>query len=781
MFQYVQLFVISNGVNTKYYANNKKAPFKFTSYWTNKDNQKITDLQEFAQEFLERCHVSKMIAKYVVLAETKTLMALRPYQYYAVEALVDRVQNSSKGGYVWHTTGSGKTLTSFKASQILVDLPDIYKVVFCVDRNDLDTQTIKEFNNFKEGSVDATDNTSQLVKQFADPDQKLIVTTIQKLNNAITGGKHLLKMNKHKDEKIVFIFDECHRSQFGETHQRIVEYFSNKQLFGFTGTPIFKDNASGSIGFKKTTKDLFGECLHKYVITDAINDENVLKFSVEYVGRYKRKDSANEQDIEVEAIDTKELMESPKRLEKIVDYIIANHDRKTHSRDFNAIFAISNVDTLCKYYELFKQQQAGRERQLKIATIFSYTANEDDKVSELLADDGGLQLSLGSLDKHSRDRLESYIADYNQMFGSNYTTKDSKSFYNYYRDVADKVKKREIDILLVVNMFLTGFDSKTLNTLYVDKNLRYHGLIQAYSRTNRIHGEAKSQGNIISFRNLKKYTDDAVALFSNKEAEETIFMQPYEVYLKHFNDSIGEMQQLTPTPPDADSLFGEEQQLEFVKHFREIIRLRNILNSFADFDFADSTINEQMFEDYKSKYLDIYRKVQSDYQKEKVSILEDVDFELELIRRDDINVDYIIRLLSKLVSANAEQAEAIKKNILGIINSEITLLSKRELIEKFINSHIPEISDADDVEGRFDKFWSDEKTKAFEKIANDEGLMTEELQELIEDYLYSGRKPRGDDIVNTLSQQPSVLKRQSIIDRVSAKLNRFIETFIEGV
>ena len=781
LFQYIQLFVISNGVNTKYYANNKNASFKFTSYWTDKDNNKITELKEFTQEFLERCHISKMIAKHIVLAVDKTMLALRPYQYYAVEAIVDRVKNSTKGGYIWHTTGSGKTLTSFKASQIITELPEIYKVVFCVDRNDLDTQTIKEFNNFKDGSVDNTDNTSQLVKQFTDPDSKLIVTTIQKLNNAISNPRHLLKMDDHRDEKIVFIFDECHRSQFGETHKRIVDYFGNKQMFGFTGTPIFKDNASGNIGFKKTTSDLFGECLHKYVITDAINDENVLKFSVEYVGRYKHKNSANEKDIEVEAIDTKELMESPKRLEKIVEYILANHDRKTHARDFNAIFAVSSVDVLCKYYEIFKKQQEGREHKLKVATIFSYSANEDDKAAEMLANDTDLQLSLGSLDKHSRDRLESYIADYNKMFGCNYTTKDSRSFYNYYRDIAQKVKDREIDILLVVNMFLTGFDSKTLNTLYVDKNLRYHGLLQAYSRTNRILNETKSQGNIVSFRNLKKYTDEAVALFSNKDAEETIFMHPYEVYLNHFNEAVEEMQKLTPTPPDVDNLYGEDQQLDFVKQFREVIRLRNILSSFADFNFADTSLSEQVFEDFKSKYLDIYRKVQSDHQKEKVSILEDVDFELELIRRDNINVDYIIRLLAKLITADEAQADALKKNIFGIISSEVTLMSKRELIEKFINSHIPQITDADEVEGKFEEFWSDEKAAAFEKMCNEEGIMTEKLQGLIDDYLYSGRKPRGDDLIGTLEAQPSVLKRQSIVERIGKKLNSFIETFIEDV
>lgn len=781
LFQYIQLFVISNGVNTKYYANNRKAGVKFTSFWTDKDNNKITDLSQFTAEFLDRCHASKMIAKYIVLAETKTLMSLRPYQYYAVEAIVDRVKNSTKGGYIWHTTGSGKTLTSFKASQILVDLPEIYKVVFVVDRNDLDTQTIKEFNNFKEDSVDQTDNTHRLVKQFGDPDSKLIVTTIQKLNNAVSNQRHLLKMDKHKDQKIVFIFDECHRSQFGETHKRITQYFTNHQLFGFTGTPIFKDNASGNALGRRTTHDLFGDCLHKYVITDAINDENVLKFSVEYVGKYRRKDTKNEQDIEVEAIDVKELMESRQRLMKIVDYILANHDRKTHARDFTAIFALSNVDVLTKYYELFKIGQAGHERPLKVATIFSYSTNEDDKdANGLLDNDVDLQLSFGTINKHSRDKLESYIADYNQLFGTNYSTKDSQSFYNYYRDIADRVKKREIDILLVVNMFLTGFDSKTLNTLYVDKNLRYHGLLQAYSRTNRILNDTKSQGNIVVFRNLRKATDDAVALFSNKDAEETIFMQSYEVYLRHFDEAIAQLRRIAPTPGDVGSLFGEQQQLEYVKLFREVMRLRNVLLTFADFGFDDTAISAQTFEDYKSKYLDIYDKVQSDHEKEKVSILDDVDFELELIRRDEINVDYIVRLLARMVDMADEQSAGLKQNIINLMNTEPALRSKRELIEKFIDSHVPKITDSDDVEAAFETFWTYEKTAAFEAMCKEEGIMTDRLQSLIDDYLYSGRKPRGDDIVGTLAVQPSVLQRKSIVERVGGKLNRFIETFIEG-
>lgn len=781
LFQYIQIFVISNGVNTKYYANNRKQSFKFTSFWADKENKKITKLEEFTRVFLDKCHVAKMVAKYTVLAETKTLMLLRPYQYYAVEAIVDRVKNSSKNGYIWHTTGSGKTLTSFKASQILVDIPEVHKVVFVVDRNDLDTQTIREFNSFKEDSVDATDNTSHLVRQFKD-DTKLIVTTIQKLNTAISREHHLANMEELRDKKIVFIFDECHRSQFGETHRRITEYFTDHQLFGFTGTPIFAENASGNVFGKRTTAQLFEECLHKYVITDAIRDENVLKFSVEYVGKYREKEgSANEIDIDVEAIDTKQLMESPQRIDKITDYILTNHDRKTHSREFTGMFCVSSVDVLTKYYESFKSKTSSIPNNLKVATIFSYSANENDKDANGLLDEEIDIVETGKVNSHSRDKLESYIADYNAVFGTNFTTRDSKSFYNYYRDIATRVKNREIDILLVVNMFLTGFDSKTLNTLYVDKNLRYHGLLQAYSRTNRILNEQKSQGNIVVFRNLKKNTDDAIALFSNKDAQEIIFMHPYETYVEQFNLMVTELQNLTPSPADVDILNGEEQELQFVTNFRELMRIKNVLVSFADFKFDDTSMSAQTFEDFKSKYLDIYDKVRSDHEKEKVSILEDVDFELELIRRDEINVDYILRLLSQLVGASEDQKLKVLGTIKNTLSSDITLRSKRELIEKFIEQNIPKISDGDEVEGEFETFWSSEKAEAFEKICLDEGLMTEKLQKLIDDYLFTGRMPRRNDLAEALKEKPRILERESIITKISKKLTDFINTFVEGI
>ena len=790
LFQYLQIFVISNGVNTKYYANNKTQSFKQTFYWTDKDNNRLTNvLNGFTSNFLEPCHISKIICKYVVLNEThKALMVLRPYQYYAVEALVDKVMHSHSNGYVWHTTGSGKTLTSFKASQILTNLPKVKKVVFVVDRKDLDYQTSKEFNSFSDGSVDGTDNTKALVQQFSD-DTKLIVTTIQKLNSAIGKKRYLEKMGRLKDERIVFIFDECHRSQFGETHNRIKAFFNNIQLFGFTGTPIFAENAVKNELGKRTTTELFGECLHKYVITDAIRDENVLKFAVEYVGRYKKKEGATEIDIEVEDIDTKELMESSKRLEKIADYIIANYSRKTHAKEFNAMFCVSSVETLIKYYDILRRKKDAGEHNLKIATIFSYAANEDDKDAngflpdDLTAEDNK---TAGEINKHSREKLDEFISHYNQMFETKFSTKDSELFYNYYKDVSSKVKERKIDILLVVNMFLTGFDSPALNTMYVDKNLKYHGLIQAYSRTNRILNEQKSQGNIVVFRNLKKATDDAITLFSNKEAIDVIIIKPYEDHVKKFNDAFTSLLKIAPTVAGVNNLQSEDDELAFVKAFRELMRIKNILSAFADFKWEDLAMSQQLFEDYKSKYLDLYDKVKSDHKKEKVSILEDVDFELELIHRDEINVAYIIQLLIKLkaksLMKDSVDTVEVEKEILGLLGSEADLRSKRELIEKFIQENLPEIKDSEEVTESFEKFWSDQKQSAFEQIIKDENLSAEKTQTLIEDYLYAEREPLRDEVLQLLEgEQPKILERKKTGDRILKKIVGFVETFINGM
>lgn len=785
LFQYVQIFVISNGVNTKYYANNRHQSFKQTFYWTSKENKRLTNiLNGFTSEFLEPCHISKMICKYIVLNEThKILMVLRPYQFYAVEALIDRVKNSVHNGYIWHTTGSGKTLTSFKASQIITQMPQVKKVVFVVDRKDLDYQTTKEFNSFSKGSIDGTANTKALVKQFSD-DTRLIVTTIQKLNTAISKKRYLNKMEKLQNERVVFIFDECHRSQFGDTHKRIKSFFQNSQMFGFTGTPIFAPNAIKNQLGKRTTKELFGECLHKYVITDAIKDENVLKFSIEYYNVFKQKESVD--DIEVEDIDTKEVFESAEYINTISDYIIANHTRKTHNKTFTAMFCVSNVNTLIKYYDVLKRKKEDAQHDLKIATIFSYTANEDDAdANGFIPEEVSIveeSPALYGLHKHSREKLDDYIKDYNEMFGSSFSTKDSQSFYNYYNDISKKVKEGQIDILLVVNMFLTGFDSKSLNTLYVDKNLKYHGLIQAYSRTNRILNEQKSQGNIVVFRNLKKATDESITLFSNKDAIEDIMIEPYENYVNKFNKAFTDLLEITPDINSVDDLESEEDELEFIKAFRQLMRIKNIISSFAKYNWNDLEMNEQQFEDYKSKYLDLYDKVKSDTQKEKVSILEDVDFELELIHRDEINVSYIIKLLTILKDTKKADQEKKHKDIVDLLAGEAHLRSKKELIEKFILENLPIIEDSDLIPQEFEKFWSKEQEKAFIQLVKDEKLSSDKTQKLIEEYLYAEREPLREEVLNLIEgEKPSVLQRKNVGDKIIRKVMNFVDTFINGI
>ncbi|PLX49792.1 MAG: deoxyribonuclease HsdR [Desulfobulbaceae bacterium] len=799
LFQYIQIFVISNGVNTKYYANNRRQSFQQTFFWADKENRNITELTKFSEAFLNTDHLGKMLAHYIVLNEThRILMVLRPYQFYATEAIIKQVQTSRDNGYIWHTTGSGKTLTSFKASQIIMDMPEVAKVVFVVDRKDLDYQTMKEFNSFKKDSVDVTNNTRSLVRQFKD-NTKLIVTTIQKLNNAISKGRYLGSMEPLRNQRLVFIFDECHRSQFGATHKKITGFFQQAQLFGFTGTPIFSDNALKNEMGKRTTRDLFGEQLHSYLITDAIRDQNVLSFSVEYIGRYKNK-SNTFVDIEVEDIDTREVLESPDRLEKIVDYLIHYHDQKTHNRQYSAIFAVSSIDCLIKYYELFQAKREAGEHSLRVATIFSYGANEDDADANgmLPGDDHNGPASDGYLKaaepqpqyrtSHSRDKLDAFISDYNSMYATAFSTRDPVQFENYFKDISKRLKEREkegfpdkerLDILLVVNMFLTGFDAKKINTLYVDKNFRYHGLLQAYSRTNRILNEKKSHGNILCFRNLKKATDEAITLFSNREAKEEIFLPPYEEIVRKFSMAFGELLKIAPTVPSVDELVDEEKILEFIKAFRELSRIRNVLTSFADFSWDDLPMSEQAFEDYKSKYLDIRDSVKKD--KEKTSILNDVDFELELIHRDEINVAYIIRLLAKLKQADEREHGQQKKAILDMLSGEIELRSKRELIEKFIDQHLPKIEDADAIGDAFEAFWQDEKTLALQKICEEENLDKKQFQDLVNAYIFSEQEPVRDDILKCLDNRPSVLKARGIGLRILDKMKEFVEVFVKGM
>lgn len=804
LFQYVQLFVISNGGNTKYLANNELQSVKQTFYWADANNKNITELDEFTVEFLNPDHLGKMIAKYIVMNEThKILMVLRPYQYFATEALIKQVETNTDNAYIWHTTGSGKTLTSFKTSQIIMDLPQVYKVVFVVDRKDLDYQTMKEFNSFKDGSVDSTDNTNSLVNQFLGKfkdkkgqakDSDLIITTIQKLNNAISG--HYRNQLEHlKNERFVFIFDECHRSQFGETHGRITEFFAKSQLFGFTGTPIFADNASKNDLGKRTTKDLFGNCLHKYVITDAIRDENVLKFGIEYYSVFKHKNKPQFDEM-VEGIDKEEVFNDPQYLESVVDYIIANHGRKTFSKDYSALFAVSSIEAATKYYELFQQKKLAGEHDLRIATIFTYGANEDDENAQDYIPEDAFSMAAepegAYQSSHTRDKLEGFIGDYNKMYTTSFTTKDSKQFENYFKDISKRLKEREkknfndekdrLDIVIVVGMLLTGFDAKKVNTLYVDKNLKQHGLIQAFSRTNRILGEQKSQGNILCFRNLKKATDEAITLFSNKEAIEVVLMPEYEDIAKKFDEAFKGLKDIAPTYQSVNDLESEAEEAAFVQAFRKLMRNLNVLQSYTDFNWDDLPLDEQEFEDYKGKYLDLYEKVKREAQKEKISILDDIDFELELIHRDRINRAYIIKLLKDFKEEKeTSKSEAKKKAIIDLLGGDVTLRSKRELIEKFIEENLPHIEDADKIEDEFEQYWQDQKVLALEKLCEEEHLDKAQFKALIDAYIYSGQEPIKDDVFKCLDNRPSVLQARSIGERILSKMQEFVEVFVTGM
>ncbi len=561
-------------------------------------------------------------------------------------------------------------------------------------------------------------------------------------------------------------------------------------MFGFTGTPIFADNAVGNAFGKRTTKELFDECLHKYVITNAIKDENVLKFSIEYLGRYKQKDGSEfDIDIAVEDIDTKELLESPKLMDKIVDYILAHHGRKTYNREFTAIFCVSSVETLIKYYEIFKAKKAEGKHDMRVATIFTFAANEDDKDADGLIGESDIAED-APINKHSRDILEMCIADYNAMYNTKFSTKDSQSFYNYYKDIAKRIKEREkdtfqdkdrVDILLVVNMFLTGFDAKKMNTLYVDKNLKHHGLIQAFSRTNRIFNEVKAYGNIVCFRNLKKATDDAIALFSNPETKEVILMEPYEAYVRQFNQTFAKLLTLAPTVDSMDELPSEVEELEFVTAFRELMRLKNLLNGFSDFSFTDLAMNEQAFEDYKSKYLDIHDKFKSLGQKEKVSVLDDVDFELELIHRDEINETYILKLLARLVETDAGDRDKQRKAILDLLGGEVQLRSKRELIEKFILENLPQLDDVKALPEAFETYWNLAREKALLTLALEEKLDPGLLHTAVENYLFTQRPPLREEVVHLMREKPKLLERKPLAERVLGKIMDLVGMFYEGL
>ncbi|MCX8800675.1 type I restriction endonuclease subunit R [Vibrio parahaemolyticus] len=815
LFNYVQLFVISNGVNTKYFSNNRELSFKQTFHWTDVDNNKINLLPAFADAFLTPSHLTTMMSRYIVQNESgKFLMVLRPYQFYAVEAIVNQVKTNDKHGYIWHTTGSGKTLTSFKTAQILSTLEDVDRVVFVVDRKDLDYQTAKEFDAFLRGSVDSTGDTKSLLNQFLgsrpipkkvtstagssanDGEElpqvaeyapiysnkenrinKLTITTIQKLNNLITKPRFKEQVEHLRQERVVFIFDECHRSQFGETHQNIVDFFEKAQLFGFTGTPIFSDNATakkveGKGTQKRTTKDLFGEHLHSYVIVDAIKDDNVLPFAIEYYGKLKHKNDG--MDVDVSSIDVAEFFSSPKRIKQVCEHIIGIHAHKT-KRKFNAMLCVASVPDLITYYDTFKALKEEGKHKLNIGTIFSYGVNEEEEFEGEVNVKG---LAEANAKVHSRDKLDAYIEDYNQQFGTSYSTKDTDSFYNYYKDLSNRTKNGEVDILLVVNMFLTGFDAPGLNTIYVDKNLKYHGLVQAFSRTNRLNGTVKSHGNVMCYRNLKPHADEAFTLFSNKKPTEHIEVPDLNGLTEGFTKALEALKSIAPDVQSVDDLPDEDMQAGFIKQFRILMRLKNQLETFSDFDIETLGISEQEFVDYASKYSDLARDLKKG-PAGKESILADIDFELELLQRDEVNVGYIRHLLMTMFEESCEEAKKKKRQVIAnLLATEPTLYSKRSLIEGFIEKSMQGL-----VQGaEFDEYIEEQKQKEMRQLAEEEKLDGNKFKEIILD-IEQGLKVddlKSDDIAKLTTEKMTFRSRRTIIPRIAERLKRFAETFVEG-
>lgn len=755
LYRYIQIFVISNGVDTKYFANSDRdLLFSLTFFWTDEENVRITNLNDFTFTFLNKNHIIKMISKFTIVNDTdKLLMIMRPYQVYAAEALVRRAIDTNKNAFVWHTTGSGKTLTSFKVAQILANNPKIKKVFFLVDRKDLDTQTISEFNKFEEGSVDTTSKTHVLVKQIKDKNRQLIVTTIQKMSNAISKEKYKDVMNLYKDEKVIFIIDECHRSQFGEMHKTVKDYFSKAQFFGFTGTPRFKENASQD---KRTTADLFDKCVHSYLIKEAIHDNNVLGFHVEYIKTFEGQYDEEDQTL-VEGIDTNEVYSAPQRISLVANHIIQNHNMKTRNGQYTAIFATDSIPSLIKYYDEFKTI----DHNYKIAAVFSYGANEDAE----------------GKDEHSRDGLERIITDYNKMFRTNFST---DTFNAYNTDISKKIKSKQIDILIVVNMYLTGFDSKPLNTLYVDKWLKYHDLLQAFSRTNRVEKSTKPFGNIVCYRNIKKRTDEAICLFSKTDTVDDVLMKDYDYYLKLYNDYVHKLLQIAPTPASIDSMQSEIEQREFIVVFRELSKLLLILKTFVEFNLEKDqlALSEQNYEDYKSKYHLIYESVKNTKEAEKVSILDDIDFAIELMESDKINVAYIMNLIRNIEFKNKEQREKDVEHIIGELDrtDNANLRKKVDLLKTFLETVVPTLSDGNEVDEAYSNFEDKERNREIEEFSSKEDIDVKFVKEQISEYEFTG-------IINKESVREGIekplpfLKKKKLTERIIDFIKSIVDKF----
>ena len=836
LYEFVQIFVISNGTNTKYYSNTtrfnhvkdaktqktKKSKtsnsFEFTSFWADANNRIIPDLVDFTKTFFCKHTVLNILTRYCVFTAENMLLVMRPYQIVATERILNRIEiadnykkygTAAGGGYIWHTTGSGKTLTSFKTAQLATKLDYIDKVLFVVDRKDLDYQTMKEYDRFEKGAANSNTSTAVLKRQLEDDNAKIIITTIQKLATFIkkNAGHSVF------DKRVVIIFDECHRSQFGDMHQAITKYFKKYNLFGFTGTPIFAVNAGVSKSPIRTTEQAFGDQLHAYTIVDAINDKNVLPFRVDYIKTMEAEPDID--DKEVWDINREKAFLAPERIRIVTDYILTHFDKKTYRGDktytfsvlknvsevasasgrqqideikqkqrvsgFNSIFAVSGVDAAKLYYAEFQRQMAEHpQRRLKIAVIYSYGANEEE--TDGILDEENTE-DTSALDRNSRDFLDAAIRDYNEMFRTNYST-DGDKFQNYYKDVSLRMKNKELDLLIVVNMFLTGFDATTLNTLWVDKNLKMHGLIQAYSRTNRILNSIKVFGNIVCFRNLQKRTDDAISLFGDKEAGGFVLMRGYKDYYFGYEDNDGKhhtgyrhmIEELTTNfPLSEERITGEQLQREFIVLFGAILRMRNLLASFDEFA-GNEILSERDFQDYLGRYQDLRDEWKNRKPGgEKEDITDDIVFEIELIKQIEINIDYILMLVQKYHDSHCDDKE-ILITIRKAVDASPDLRSKKALIETFING----INDVSDVMLEWRTFVAEEKERQLAAIIKEENLKDGETRRFMDSAFRDGSvKTTGTDIdglmppISRFGGGNRADKKRTVIEKLRAFFDRF--------
>lgn len=802
LYQYVQLFVISNGTLTKYYTNTvrekhlKKGKtrsrdktsnsFSFTTWWASSLNQRIDDLTDFTATFFAKHTLLNILTRYCVFDVKRNLLVMRPYQIVATEQILQRIKTATNhktfgkktaGGYIWHTTGSGKTLTSFKTAQLAQSLPQIKKVLFVVDRKDLDYQTMQEYDRFEKGAANSNTSTKVLQRQLEDPNARIIITTIQKLSRFVAQNRTHPVYQMHT----VIIFDECHRSQFGDMHKDITRAFKKYHLFGFTGTPIFSKNAaSHEHPGNRTTEQVFGDRLHTYTIVDAIHDKNVLPFRIDYINTIKP--SSDIQDKQVSAIATEQALLAPKRITQVVTYIREHFEQKTKTKlayrdldkqraGFNSLFATASIEAAKRYYAEFARRQEGvpPKEQLRVGLIYSFAANEEE-FDGILNEEG---FETQKLDQSSRDFLEGAIKDYNTLFKTNFDT-SSKKFQNYYKDVSHRLKERELDVVIVVNMFLTGFDATTLNTLWVDKKLRAHGLIQAYSRTNRILNSVKTYGNIVSFRKLEQATNDALALFGNKDAKGIVLLKPYADYYQAYEEKIVALQSNFPFDKD---LVGETAQKEFIQLFGETLRLKNILTAFDDFK-GNEILDDRTFQNYQSVYLNLYHDFRKKTNAEKENINDDLVFEIELIKSVEINVDYILMLVEKFLDRKGLRGgSAIRHSITSAINASPSLRSKKDLIEQFVDS----VSTKSEIGKEWVHFIREKQRVELDQIIEDERLKVSETKLFVKDAFRYGAIPLTGIAITKILPPTSKFspnneyasKKQVVLN----KLDRFFERF----